>query len=420
MRALGIDCGTSGLRAALVDAAGEPIAQVAVRYASGSERTPSAWAAALDEALALLAREADPASAAAVAIDGTSGTLVALGGNGEPLAASLYDERAEADDVAAIAAVAPADSPARGATSPLARARALARRAGVVRLAHQADWLAALLHGGEPVADENNALKTGYDPLSRRWPAWVGRVLDPALLPRVVPAGEPIGTVAHRAARETGLRAGAVVAAGTTDSCAAFLAAGATEPGEGVTSLGSTLAVKLLSLAPVADGARGVYSHRLAGAWLAGGASNTGGAVLARFFDPETIARLSARLDPARPSGLDYYPLPTPGERFPLNAPDLAPRLEPRPADDALFLQGLLEGIARIEAEGYRALAELGAPALRSVRTTGGGARNAVWTAIRARILGVPVLPAASEEAAVGAARLALDGLRRTRPPPPS
>ncbi|MCS6856047.1 MAG: carbohydrate kinase, partial [Elioraea sp.] len=157
MRALGIDCGTSGLRAALIDAAGEPVAQASVRYVSGSERDPRAWAAALRDALALLAREADLASAEAVAIDGTSGTLVGLGADGEPLAASRYDARAEAEDVAAVEAVAPAHSPARGATSPLARARGLARRPGVVRLAHQADWLASLLHGAAPVADENNA-----------------------------------------------------------------------------------------------------------------------------------------------------------------------------------------------------------------------------------------------------------------------
>ena len=420
MRALGIDCGTSGLRAAMVDQAGEPIAFAAVRYARASERDPVGWVAALRDVLAHLAREVDPASADAIAVAGTSGTLLALGEDATPIAVSMYDERGEAEDVAAVAVVAPRDSPARGATSPLVRARALSRRHGVVGLAHQADWLAALLHGGAPVADENNALKTGYDPVSRRWPDWIASVLDPALLPRVVPAGESIGTVTDHAARETGLRAGALVIAGTTDSCAAFLAAGATEAGEGVTALGSTLAVKLLSPVPVADGARGVYSHRLAGSWLAGGASNTGGAVLARFFDPQTIARLSVQIDPQRPSGLDYYPLLAAGERFPRNDPALPPRLAPRPADDALFLQGLLEGIARIEAEGYCALAELGAPVLRSVRTTGGGARNAVWTALRARILGVPVLPARSEEAAVGTAQLALAGLKQTRPLLPS
>ncbi|MEM8761995.1 MAG: FGGY-family carbohydrate kinase, partial [Pseudomonadota bacterium] len=110
-------------------------------------------------------------------------------------------------------------------------------------------------------------------------------------------------------------------------------------------------------------------------------------------------------------SGLDYYPLPKPGERFPVSDPDLAPRLEPRPADDAAFLHGLLEGVARIEAQGYRRLAELGAPALSSIRTVGGGAGNAVWQAMRHRILGVPGADVASDAAAAGVARLALPHL---------
>ncbi|MGH7108120.1 MAG: FGGY-family carbohydrate kinase, partial [Acetobacteraceae bacterium] len=105
------------------------------------------------------------------------------------------------------------------------------------------------------------------------------------------------------------------------------------------------------------------------------------------------------------------YPLLRPGERFPIADPTWPARLEPRPADDAAFLYGLLEGIARIEALGFRRLAELGGPPLRSIRTVGGGARNTTWTAIRARILGVPLLPARSREAAVGTASLALTAL---------
>ena len=50
---------------------------------------------------------------------------------------------------------------------------------------------------------------------------------------------------------------------GTTDSIAAFLASGAAGVGEAVTSLGSTLAIKLLSAQPVDDSRYGVYSHRL-------------------------------------------------------------------------------------------------------------------------------------------------------------
>jgi sugar (pentulose or hexulose) kinase len=71
-----------------------------------------------------------------------------------------------------------------------------------------------------------------------------------------------------------------------------------------------------------------------------------------------------------------------------------------------------LEGIARIEALGYQRLADLGGPALGTVRTVGAGARNAAWTAIRRRTLGVDLTIARSEEAATGAAMLALRAVR--------
>jgi sugar (pentulose or hexulose) kinase len=137
---------------------------------------------------------------------------------------------------------------------------------------------------------------------------------------------------------------------------------------------------------------------------------------LARHFTPDALAALSARIDPALESGLDYYPLPSPGERFPFADPHLPPRETPRPADDVRFLHGLLEGIARIEALGYRRLADLGGPTLAAVRTVGTGARNAAWTGIRRRVLGVDLIPAQSEEAAVGAAKLALKGMHSAVP----
>jgi len=111
-------------------------------------------------------------------------------------------------------------------------------------------------------------------------------------------------------------------------------------------------------------------------------------------------------------TGLDYYPLLKPGERFPHNDPGFAPVMGPRPQSDTEFLQAIFEGIADVEALGYRRLAELGAPALRSMRTVGGGAANPAWTRIRQKKLGVPFEGVLSEEAAVGTARLALAGAR--------
>ena len=195
--------------------------------------------------------------------------------------------------------------------------------------------------------------------------------------------------------------------AGTTDSIAAFLASGVETPGQAVTSLGSTLVIKLLSYTRVDDVKYGIYSHRLGDLWLVGGASNTGGAVLRHFFSDAELVELSREINLNLPTDLDYYPLLAPGDRFPINDPNLRPRLTPRPDSSIEFLAGLLTGIAKIEARGYQLLASLGATPLTAVYTAGGGAQNPVWTKIRQQYLPVPISISPHQEAAYGAALLA-------------
>jgi sugar (pentulose or hexulose) kinase len=125
----------------------------------------------------------------------------------------------------------------------------------------------------------------------------------------------------------------------------------------------------------------------------------------------DRLDELTRKIDPDRKLDLDYYPLLRPGERFPINDPHYPPRLTPRPAEDHAYFQAILEGMTEIERLGYQRLSELGAPAVTSLRTVGGGARNPVWTAMRARAMGVDTLPAKSVEAAVGTAALVLSRL---------
>ena len=352
--AIGIDLGTSGLRAALVDASDACVAMASAPITAARRRDPQAWRAALEHAVSQLG---DLSAVRAVAVDGTSGTVVPVDAQGVPLApASLYNDPANPDAVAEVARIADADSAARGGTSPLAKLLGLRARPGIARLLHEADWLTGTMCGRFGVTDENNALKTGYDPRARAWPDWV-RAVGGDLLPEVVPAGAVLGPLTDRT---LGLPPQTLVVAGTTDGCAAFLATGADEVGDAVTSLGSTLVIKLLSDVAVFAPQHGIYSHLLRGRWLAGGASNTGGAALLQHFDLAAIERLSAAIDPAAESGLDYYPLPAPGERFPVADPAQTSRHAPRPRDDAHFLHGLLQGVARVEALGYRRLAQLG------------------------------------------------------------
>ncbi len=396
---LGLDFGTSGARAIVVDPQGAVLFEAHQAFMRPDD--PELWQKVLFNFL-----DQVPIKPQALAIAGTSGTVLLCDRQGDPVHAPLMynDDRAQAL-VQDLARYAPVGHGVLSATSSLAKALWFRDQPCFTQgryLLHQADWLAGLLHRTWGVSDHHNALKLGFDPQTGTYPAWLTQQWPDlaALLPRVYVPGTPVGQV-------QGQRT--LVCAGTTDSTAALIASGATQPGTGVTSLGSTLVLKILSHRRIEAAPYGIYSHRLGDLWLAGGASNTGGAVLRKFFTDQELMTLSTQIDPEVPSLLDYYPLLKAGERFPLNDPHYAPRFDP-PAEPVAFLQGLLEGMARIEAQGYGLLAKLGAPPLTHVRTCGGGAPNPTWTRIRERHLGVPVIRALHQEAAYGAACLALRG----------
>ncbi len=412
---IGIDIGTSGVRAAAVDDSGAAIAISTAPFKSSVEfRSPAAWWLNTQEALRSLAAKTDLSNVRGIGVDGTSGTVLCVDERltpiGEP---SMYnDVCADMEVVARIDEVAPTDSPARGRGSALSRAIVLSHQRGASRVLHQADWILGKLGISEIHSDENNALKTGYDLSLEAWPAWIEDAgLDRNLLPPVVRAGTALSKV-DGFARQLGLANNGRFHAGTTDGCASFLSTGASEIGDAVTALGSTMVLKLASPRPVSAPQYGIYSHRVLDFWLPGGASNSGGAVIKSLFGEDRLDKLTVEIDPATPTGLSYYPLLRAGERFPINDPQHPALLEPRPASEAQFFQAVLEGISEIERLGYARLVELGAAPLRSVRTVGGGARNEAWTFMREKALGVPFEKPRSVEAAVGTAALILQGER--------
>jgi sugar (pentulose or hexulose) kinase len=418
---LGIDFGTSGCRAVAVDRAGKVRAQASITLPASTgeppcrEQQPADWWSGLKQLLQPLGQQIILTDIQCLAINGTSASLVLTDADGAPLSPALMYNDSRANAVAArIGPLLPADSGAHGASSALAKALWWLQQHPEQQPAHachQADWISGRLLARFGVSDENNCLKLGYDPIQRQWPDWMQQLPDAdrllSILPVVKEPGTGLGKIDPTVAAELGLDRATRIAAGTTDSVAAFIAAGPQQPGDAVTSLGSTLALKMLSDRPVFDRNTGVYSHRLGELWLAGGASNTGGAVLLHFFSPEQIRHLSSQLQPDQPTGLHYYPLVNEGERFPVNDPQMLPQLTPRPDDDRIFFQAILESIADIEARGYQLLTELGAPALQHVFTTGGGAGNEAWQQMRRQRLGVAVIQAEHDAAAYGSALLA-------------
>lgn len=419
MFALGIDFGTSGARAIAIDTHGQIVAKSKCAFAVGEVTDPAAWQRMLWQLLDAI--DLDVRSRLSrIAINGTSATVLLCDCQCQPLTpALLYNDSRARDVLKTMAPISPAGSPAMSATSSLAKAmwwhQSLSPdvRQQVALLCHQADWLVGRLHGQPPVSDYHNALKLGYDVRSLCYPDWLLSLPIASWLPMVKTPGEAIAPIAPAVAQRFAIPSLCQICAGTTDSIAAFIASGASAPGEAVTSLGSTLVLKLLSKVQIDHQAFGLYSHRLGDLWLVGGASNTGGAVLKRYFSDQAIASLSAQIDLSLPCQLDYYPLNSAGERFPINDPDYPPRLSPRPERDVDFLYGMLDAIARIEAEGYQKLQALGAPTLQRVYTAGGGAKNEKWQQLRQQHLpsNAEVKMAENAEAAYGTAKLALYGL---------
>lgn len=408
---LGLDFGTSGARACVLNEAGTIVHEDRIPYCDANGQTPEDWRVALHTLLRQL-----PAQVAAqlrrISLDATSASVLLCDAELQPLSPVLlyHDARALAQ-AKALEQLAPKGHNVCSASSGLAKFLWLTQNFDPKKAAffmHQADWLCALLTGHGGTSDYHNALKSGYDVVNLCWPEWVMHLPNSHLLPHVLAPGSLIAIIDPPMAQHFNINPACSIHAGTTDSIAAFIAAGVQHPGDAVTSLGTTLALKLLSTKRVEDAQYGVYSHKYGDLWLAGGASNAGGGVLRKFFADERLGRLSRCIDPTKISPLDYYPLPQTGERFPFNDPDLAPRLSPRPDDDVAFLHGLLQGLSRIEVAGYARLAELGSTPLRSVITSGGGASNPAWEKIRTRLLGVPVSQALHTEAAYGAALLAL------------
>ncbi|MEG3929316.1 MULTISPECIES: FGGY-family carbohydrate kinase [unclassified Microcoleus] len=447
---LGIDFGTTGARSTVIDSQGTVHCETEYTFANKGQQQPelpSLWQNALWDLIEQIPRTIRN-QVRAIALDGTSSTVMLCNTDGIPVCEPiLYNDARGAAVTERLRAIAPDNHTVLSATSSLAKLLwwqegghgwwqegghgwwqegGHGGTAPTVFL-HQADWLAFLLHGKLGISDYHNALKLGFDVDTLCYPNWLIEGIAGAAtpeLPQVVAPGTPVGEVRAQVGDRFGFPRDCMICAGTTDSIAAFLASGVNSPGEAVTSLGSTLAVKLLSHTRVDDSRYGIYSHRfppfcrggapvpaLAGdLWLVGGASNTGGAVLRHFFTDVELQNYSTLIAPEQESLLDYYPLLKKGDRFPINDPNLPPRLEPRPTDSVEFLHGLLESIARIEARGYQLLQELGATPLTKVYTAGGGAKNSVWSAIRKRYLKVPVVTPIHTAAAYGSALLAKHG----------
>ena len=416
---IGIDLGTSGVRACAINDNSDLLHTSKTTLPTpliknnGVTQDAHLWWLAVETTLLNLCKNINSQHVVAICVNGTSGTVLVCDAEGEPLApARLYNDNFCSEQAALIQKVAPLNSAAHGTSSGLAKLLYLQQHyPQAVYCLHQADWIVGKLCEHFNFSDENNALKSGYDLEKNAWPAWLNKLnVNIKSLPDVFTPGSVLAPISQNIISKYQLNSNCKIISGTTDSIAAFIASGANKPGDAVTSLGSTLVLKMITEQAIYAPESGIYSHRLGDYWLAGGASNTGGAVLAHYFNSQQIKQFSDLIHPEKNTQLNYYPLLQNGERFPVNDPDLKPRLQPKAKNEVDFFQGILEGISQIELAGYKKLHALGAPYPTQIISAGGGSKNTAWTKMREQMLNVSIKTAQYSEACYGSALLARRG----------
>jgi sugar (pentulose or hexulose) kinase len=421
---LGLDLGTQSVRALVASSDGEVLgcgacALTSHRDGPRHEQDPDQWWSAL-AAACQIALDGLPADAVgALAVCGTSGTVLLTDGRGDALSPGLMYDDARAGEDAERANEAGAEvwqslgyrmQPSWGLPKLLWLLREHGDAARDVRLAHQVDFVTRRLIGSEAAADSSHALKTGYDLLHDAWPhdAMAALGVPDGALPDVVRSGTHLGAVGGAGAEATGIRAGTPVIAGMTDGCAAQISAGALEVGDWNSVLGTTLVLKGVAPEPVRDPEGAVYSHRSPdGRWLPGGASSVGAGVLSERFPDRDLQELDGRAAEHEPASVVAYPLVSQGERFPFAAGEAEAFVLGEPVDEADHYAALLQGVAFVERLCFDHLDRLGAPVEGEVTLTGGATDSRYWCQLRADVLGRSVRLTEQAEAALGMAALA-------------
>ena len=399
----GLDFGSSGARISIINFSKEIIYEKSSCY-KYPFKNPKGWINACIELF-----EDIPYGIkrylSRISISGTSGTLVPCEFNGNNIGDAIPYNEVSYSNPEIINSIVGNDKFLNTPYSSLAKALKLIEIYGEdILLRHQSDWISGWFLNDWSLGEEGNNVKLGWNIATKSWPSSYDSLSLKGCIPTIIKSGCLLGKINKLIAKKLETNENLLVIAGTTDSNAAFLA-GEVKQNEGLTILGTTIVLKKIVKKRFVY--PGITMHKVKGDWICGGSSNAGCGILSKYFTDMEIQELSQQINPAKETTLNYLPLNSVGERFPINNPSLKPRIKPRPVSDALFLHGLFEGLVNIELKGWEKIKELTGTYPTKIITIGGGAKNPQWRSIREKILKVPIINS-NKTTSFGSALIAL------------
>ena len=443
---LGIDVGTSSVKAVLLDLHGNLCAVCQAEYPlhhirpAWVEQDPQDWwqatCQAIREALAKVPNGAE--RVLGLAVSSQAPTLLPLDSSGRPLRPAMIwmDRRAEAESVRLTELLGAEEIHRITGNRPDAfyvAARLLWLRD------HEPDVLRQTAKFVQVNGYINYRLtgRIGMDPAhavllqmrnyaTGEWSQALCSAcgVDPAQFPEVLDAHAVQGEVTAAAAQATGLRVGTPVMAGTVDSASAALEVGVVEPGIAAEMTGTSTVVIIPNDSGITEPALIAMPHALPGRHLLLVAMVSSGGCLRWFRDQLGQAEVQAAAElktdpfdllteqaaqvPPGSDGVVFLPYMM-GERSPLwhtNARGVFFGLSLATRKAALT-RSIMEGAAFALRHNVEVAAAAGAE-VREMRSVGGCSRSDLWNQIKADVLGLPVLlPRTSVGSPFGAAILA-------------
>lgn len=442
---LGLDLGTSGLKAILTPDGHHPVATVTIPltvqrpHPGHAEQSPEAWWQATLDAIDSLHRS-HPKELAATQAIGLAGQMhgaVCLDANLIPLRpAILWNDTRAAQECADLEATLPTlrkitgNVAMPGFTAPKLlwlRKHEPALFAATKKILLPKAYLRQKLSGAliEDLSDASGTL--WLDVAARDWSdaALAATGLTRAHMPALAEGNAPAGTLAKNLAARWSMTRPPIIAAGAGDNAAGAIGLGAIHPGDAFISLGTSgvLFATTPGFRPYPASAVHAFCHALPGLWHQMGVTLSAAASLAWWSqitglpEPALLAELPPITAPSEALFLPYLA----GERTPHN--DATRRgaftALSATATRPTLTQAILDGVAFSLRDCLDALAASGT-IIETAGIIGGGARSPAWLRIIAATLAIPLrrLPDAEHSVALGATRLAR--LAHTNEPPES
>jgi xylulokinase len=439
---LGLDVGTGGSRALLVDADGRVRHSFTAAHAEmnmpkplWAEQDPEDWWRASQLAIQGVLKEAQVGGAqvAGVGLTGQMHGLVMLDAHGAVIRPALIwcDQRSQRQ-VDFINSKVGAERVLRATANPVLTGFTLPKLLWVRD--YQPELFESIRHmllpkdylryklTGELATDVSDASGTAlFDVVNRRWSFEMirGLALDPGILPPCFESSEITGRISRSAHQAAGLSQDTRVVAGAGDQAASAIGNGIVETGSVSCTIGTSGVVFAYLEKPAYDPAGRVHTfcHAIPGAWHVMGVTQGAGLSFQWFrnrlaqdcgYDDLTA---EATLSPPGAQGLFWLPYLM-GERTPhldanARAAWIGLTAKHQRAD---LVRSILEGVCYSQRDGLEIIAELGANP-RHVRLSGGGAKSPFWHQLFADIFNRRVATLETQEgSAYGAALLALIG----------